>query len=364
MFDINFFRNFHTIKKELLAGEYSGSSSGELRDTFDSFRNKSAFVFNIETTNNCNMRCIMCPRTELMNRKIGVMDSALFEDIIGQISPVASVDIDKFFIFVQDNYNIKEQDIHENAFYFYIVSTHLILHGYGEPLLDPLIIERVKQASARDIPTYFSCVPANIRLAVLKSLMESGLGVLKFSIDSLSDDESKKIRGDKNNFTNSFKKINEVIKMKDQNGFKTKIVITMIDMNTGEESLIKKRIFYEFWKDYPVYAYIKSQDNRWLYAEDDLMENISHYESQYCEYPWTSLTIMVDGSVVPCTQDYNAEMVFGNVKNDSLENIWNSEKYFNFREMHISGNFPKNYKCFERCDQKLVYQIKKGINSE
>ena len=69
---------------------------------------------------------------------------------------------------------------------------------------------------------------------------------------------------------------------------------------------------------------------------------------------------MADGNVVPCTQIPNNEIVLGIVKEKSLEEIWNGEEYKNFRQMHISGNFPKNHKCYARCDQiKLFEYLKK-----
>lgn len=35
-------------------------------------------VYNIETTNRCNMRCKMCPRTTMMTRKIEDIDRETF----------------------------------------------------------------------------------------------------------------------------------------------------------------------------------------------------------------------------------------------------------------------------------------------
>ena len=87
------------------------------------------------------------------------------------------------------------------------------------------------------------------------------------------------------------------------------------------------------------------------------MKNFSHYEKQYCEYPWTSLTIMADGNVVPCTQISNNEIVLGNVKENTLEEIWNSKKYKNFRQMHIDGKFPKGHKCKENVIKKKFFNI-------
>ncbi len=129
----------------------------------------------------------------------------------------------------------------------------------------------------------------------------------------------------------------------------------MLDLSTDEKSIIKQNRFIEIWKDKEVFAYIKSLDNRWYNDLDEDLQNKSHYQSQYCEFPWTSLTIMANGNIVPCTQDYDAEMVFGNIKTDSLEDIWNGAKYEEFRQWHITGDFPKGNKCNDKCDLKKIY---------
>jgi radical SAM protein with 4Fe4S-binding SPASM domain len=117
--------------------------------------------------------------------------------------------------------------------------------------------------------------------------------------------------------------------------------------------------FINFWKGKDVYAYVKSQDNRWLFEQNKRLENNSHYAKQYCEYPWTSLTVMAEGNVVPCTQISNNEIVLGNVKNNSLNEIWNGSKYQELRKMHISGNFPDGHKCKEKCDQVKIFEYLK-----
>ena len=85
-----------------------------------------------------------------------------------------------------------------------------------------------------------------------------------------------------------------------------------------------------------MYLHILSQDNRWLYENDEKLKSKSHYSDQYCEYPWLSLTVMADGNVVPCTQISNNELVLGNVNNNTLEEIWNSKEYEEFRKMHVT----------------------------
>ena len=68
---------------------------------------------------------------------------------------------------------------------------------------------------------------------------------------------------------------------------------------------------------------------------------------------------MANGSVVPCTQDYDTEMVLGDVNKKRLQAIWNDEPLEQLRRMHITGEFPPGHKCQERCDQKKLYEYLK-----
>ena len=171
-------------------------------------------------------------------------------------------------------------------------------------------------------------------------------------------DERKiqKIRGKRADFEDSIEKILKLLDIKRKKNLKTLLVPCMIDLAMGENDKEMHNKFLKFWKDKEVFAYIKSQDNRWLYENDKDLKSKSHYSKQYCEYPWLSLSIMADGNVVPCTQISNHEIVLGNVKENTLEEIWNGKKYQELRKMHITGKFSKGHKCNEKCDMKKLYQ--------
>jgi len=356
MFDISFFRKIQLIREEVVQESLSDKRIIEIANCYEELRSKSPYVFNIETTNVCNMTCQMCPRTSKMTRKIETMDLELFKSLIDQIEVPSDEELQSFYTFVADKYGVSREDRSENAFYFYILANHLILHGYGEPVLDKYIVDRVKYCTLKNVPTYFSCVPANINLSQMHMLMKAGLGVVKFALDSLSDEEQKIIRGENNNFTEAYKKIEDVLEIKEKYKLSTMIVVTLVDLRNDKIGEKRRKAFIDLWKDRAVYAYVKSQDNRWYYEEDDKLKNKSHYEAYYCEFPWTSLTIMVDGSVVPCTQDYNCEMIFGNAKTKSLNTIWNNELYKEFREKHLGITGSDSLKCKDRCDLKMLCQ--------
>ena len=360
MYDINFIQKSIPTKRKIAEGQMTEKDISIIENELENLRSKKPHIFNIETTNYCNMTCVMCPRTLYMTRKNIWIDDKIFEDLTSKINPYDNGQLEKFWDKIEESYKVNRDEVSENGFYFSVVSRCLILHGYGEPFLDKKLIDRIKLCTSKKIPTYFSCTPANMTVEKAIKAMEAGLTVLKFSIDALDDDTIKKIRGRKANYNIAMKSILELIEEKKKRNLKTLIVPCMIKFDEDEESKKMHEKFLDFWKDYDVYAYIKSQDNRWYFEKNKSMKNNSHYAKQYCEYPWSSLTVMAEGNVVPCTQIPNNEIVLGNINKQTLEEIWNGEKYEKFRKMHITGQFPKNHKCKTNCDQiKLFEYLKK-----
>lgn len=365
MFDIGFFQKAIPLKDKILEGNVELDELDVLFEEFEQLRSSDPYVFNIETTNYCNMRCVMCPRTTLMTRKNVWINDDVYEGILDQMTPHEPEALEEFWETIENRYEINEDTKTEDSFYFHVSAKCLTLHGFGEPLLDKFIIKRIQKCTDRGIPSYFSCVPANINMQRLEELMEAGLSVIKFSIDALDDEQAKAIRGKKNNFDEAFEKLVDVVNLRDEKGYKTKIIVTLIALGASNDDYELQRQFMDLFDQYNVFNYVKSQDNRWYFENDEPRENLSHYAREYCEFPWTSMTIMANGEVVPCTQDYDTEMSFGNAADTDLKEIWNGEAYKEFRRWHLTGDFPKGHKCKERCDLPKVFQrLKKHSCSE
>jgi len=356
MIDINFFKESSNLKKKITQNLISQSESQDIIAELDKLRSKSPFIYNIETTNYCNMKCVMCPRTMFMTRKNIWIDDNLFEQLTSKVKKHNEKELNNFWNWLEKDYHYNPKDVSENGFYFSVVSRCLVLHGFGEPFLDKKLIERLKICKEKNIPTYFSCTPATMTVEKAKKAMDAGLTVLKFSLDAMDERKIQEIRGKRANFEDAVNKILELLEYKKQKKLKTLLVPCMIDLAMEKNDKQMHKDFLKFWSDKDVFAYIKSQDNRWLYENDKDLKSQSHYSTQYCEYPWLSLTVMADGNVVPCTQVSNNELVLGNVNESSLEEIWNGEKYKELRKMHVTGKFPKGHKCKEKCDMKKLYQ--------
>ena len=347
MFDVNFYRKFDELMVRLKSGEKFGKE--DFFNKLESLRAKEPVIYNIETTNACNMRCKMCPRTTMMTRKIETMKRDLFVKIVEQIKPHKKTDWQKWEKFVQKRYGILPNDMSENHFFLYIIPQVIQLHGYGDPLLDRNMSEYVKILRERGFRSYFSCNPANINIEQTVKMFENGLDYIKYSIESVDDKKHKQIRGQASNFTDSYKKILQLLEIKAQKKYKTTIIITMLDLHGkgqfGEFKKLKKA-----FEGLDVYIYFKSEDQQW-YRKDYHGTKSIHW-SEFCKHPWMSMTIKSNGEAVMCMEDYNNEIVLGDANTETLYDIWNGKKYQKLREDHF--NLTPGIKCTERCDMTLI----------
>jgi radical SAM protein with 4Fe4S-binding SPASM domain len=347
MFDIDFYMKVFELKSKMMQGE--NFSREYLLEKFEEFRNPEPVVYNIETTNACNMRCEMCPRTTMMTRPIETIQPDLFSKIINQLRPWSLEEWETWQTFVEDKYRIDRNDISENHFFLHIIPKVIVLHGYGDPLLDKNIPNYVEEMTDLGLQSYFSCNPANINMDRTIETFQNGLNYVKYSIESVDDLRHKEVRGLQSNFTESYRNILKLLDIKAQRNLKTTIVITMINLNKSwqQEEFEKLK---EAFEGMDVYVYLKSQDQQWY--EDNKNQTQSIHWLEFCQFPWSSMTIKSNGESVECVEDFNNEIVLGNSQSESLHDIWNGEKYREFRNNHF--NLTPGIKCSEQCDMKLI----------
>ena len=347
MFDINFYMKVHDLKYQLMQG--AKFPREVLIEKLEEFRSREPVVYNIETTNACNMRCEMCPRTTMMTRPIETMDKVLFKNVIDQLSPWTDAEWAGWEKFVEEKFSIMPNDMAENHFFLYVIPKVIVLHGYGDPLLDKNIPDYVKWMTEKGLSSYFSCNPANINMPRTIETFENGLDYIKYSVESVDDLRHKEVRGQQSNFSQSYKGIVELLNIKAQRNLETTIVITMINLNKPwqQEEFEKLK---EAFKGMDVYVYLKSQDQQWY--EDNKQATQSIHWIEFCQFPWSSMTIKSNGESVQCVEDFNNEIILGDAKTESLSDIWNGEKYANFRTDHF--DLTPHIKCTEQCDMKLI----------
>lgn len=78
-----------------------------------------------------------------------------------------------------------------------------------------------------------------------------------------------------------------------------------------------------------------------------------------CSAPRNDMVVLLDGSVVVCCHDYNGVTTMGNLFDQTVEEIWHSEKYRQFRHQVMSGKAPQY--CQDYC---MEYRLRKPRDNE
>jgi len=75
----------------------------------------------------------------------------------------------------------------------------------------------------------------------------------------------------------------------------------------------------------------------------------SRYPRGFCEHPFTQFNITADGRVAKCCADFYFSDPMGNLKEQSVMEIWNEERFQNVRKVLLEGNRDSIETC-RKCD--------------
>ncbi len=281
--------------------------------------NKPFSIFNIELTNHCVMRCIMCPRTNNMSRDLGYMEFDLFKKAIDEIS-VCNLPAD-----------------HEI----------LWLHHFGESLMHREFGKCIAYASEHGIRTGLSINPIMLKDDVSTELLNSNLSVLYVSLDGHDNESFFRIRGIRNAYDMSKERLHQFLKRKNDSGFSATVVLSMVDFNMNHDSI---EIAREYWGNTPgIDQFLTKSFTTWDGSAPDVNSFSgdvcrSDRTAVQCSWPFDRMTITWDGDVVPCCFDYDKKYVLGSVRSESLTEIWKGEALWNLRNEFIANNV-KNPLC-------------------
>lgn len=252
-------------------------------------------VVGIESTNNCNLDCVMCPRQE-MTRKVSDMEQPLYERIIDGLAGKTE------FVWLQD---------------------------YGEPFLNKNIFKMISYARGKGLKVGISTNGTVLTDKIIDGIFDSGLDYLIFAIDGATPATYEKIRvGAK--YDRVIENARRFLDKKVAGGHRTFTVVQCIFM---EATKTEVREFRRQWK-LPGVDAVRLRQLTYS-GKAGQFDNAS--TAKPCYWLWSNPHIKNDGTVVPCCQDVNATLALGNVKDQPLDEIWNSPKMQELRALHTSG---------------------------
>jgi radical SAM protein with 4Fe4S-binding SPASM domain len=252
-------------------------------------------VVGIESTNNCNLECVMCPRQE-MTRKISDIDPVVFKKIIDDIKGKVE------FVWLQD---------------------------YGEPFLNKQIFELIKYARSQGVGTGISTNATVLTPKIIDGIFESGLDYIIFAIDGATRETYEKIRvGAK--YDKVVENVRRFLEAKKKAGAQIFSVVQCIYMDATENEVAEfKRLWNIPGVDAVRIRQITYSGNHGKFSNTQ--------KNKPCYWLWSNPHIKWDGTVVPCCQDVDAKHPLGNIQEMSLDKAWNSEKMQEMRRMHLEG---------------------------
>ncbi len=287
-------------------------------------------VIAIELTNRCNYRCSFCPP---FTRESGFMSEELLKHILD--TTVFSNDI------VQ-------------------------LHFHGESLLHPKLGKMIALCKKYKLAVGLSTNASILNLEKSKDIISNGLDYLIIAFDGVSKEIYEKYRVN-GNYDKVKKYIIDFLNYKESLGAKTPFVDLNVIKTNESVPLIDDYI--KFWEKTSVNRItvksfstragqidgsISSEDN-WYFGE-----RIKRYP---CDWFWTSVIILWDGRVVPCCHDLEGKLILGDIRKETLQQIWNNDLLQRIRLEECENNHerePCKYcnEWYGRPGNKIGYIIK------
>ncbi len=265
----------------------------------------------VETTAKCNIYCPMCPRETHKQPKEDMAD-AIFERLVQGAAQTGE---------------------------------HMMLIGLGEPLLDRAIFDRIEYCDRHGIATLLSTNGTLLDEAAATKLLDSRLEHITLSFDGATKETFEHYRKGAR-----FEKVREnfvrFCGMKHDRGSKLQIVVQLVRMSGNAHEV---DAFRAFWSQVPGVDQVRVKED-----ETNLVTPEARAEQgggRRCHYLWRgAMYVKHDGRVYPCCQSYmlDGEPV-GDLREQSLPEIFNSPSMQNLRKLHATGRSAEVDMCARCC---------------
>ncbi|MFQ5457121.1 MAG: radical SAM/SPASM domain-containing protein [Myxococcota bacterium] len=258
----------------------------------------------IELTNRCNLACIMCPITE-MERKLGNMDMDLFRKIVS--------------------------DAAANG------TTFVYLHAWGESTIHREMFDMVREAKKVGLQVGLStnCTMLNEERA--QAVVDSGLDFIVLSMDGAIKETYEKVRKN-GDFEAVRQNITNMLATKARAGRGPFTVLQLIKMT---ETQAEVDAFTGYWKNMAPDSVFVKKLWTWDGKAEDInrlgIEEMPDAVNTVCHALWKQLVVHWNGEVIPCCTDIEGKLHLGNVREQSLREIWNGAPMRALRRAHTEG---------------------------
>lgn len=277
----------------------------------------------IEPTNNCNLKCIICPHSTGIERGKGFMSLDIFKKILKEIVKIR------------------------------VLKT--TLNFAGEPLLNSNIFEMIRLVKTHHLYTRIHTNATVLSDDYIKKLILSGLDELSFSFDDSRKEIYETIRVNAS-YEKTLANIKKFLEIKKEiKAKKPFTIIQQIKLNGFEYDACESDAYQKLFSGFPVDKFHVIYSHNW--SGTCTGQFIKKYDSRLTKIPcnaiWFRLAIGWDGKVYACCNEMHGKLLIGDLNTtSSLLDIWNGPMMQRLRSIMLNSRYDEIEAC-KNCDVLL-----------
>lgn len=306
----------------------------------------------VEVTNRCNLKCVTCIRTFETREEAKDLSFEEFRAVVDQLPSL------------------------ERA----------VLHGIGEPLLNRELPRMIEHLKARDVYVLFNSNATLLTPDWQKLLIDTGLDEFRVSMDAATEEKYEEIRGMpmlgklvanltefndlKKGLGLSRPKVSLWLVGLKENLHEMPAFFALADQVGADEVYLQRLVYADNGPDGSMMSRQHSLHNEEAKGVDEVLqvceelsrkhgvtlkasgatnpkESLSGERSLYpwqtCRRPFSLMYMTANGNILPCCISPFAvslheypEIILGNVREKSLEEIWHGQRYQDWRRKLLS----------------------------
>jgi radical SAM protein with 4Fe4S-binding SPASM domain len=285
----------------------------------------------IEPTNVCNFKCKICPQSTNLKIPKGFMDLGLYEHILSQIR---------------------------------VNNCRVVLHLFGEPLLHPQIDLMIKKAKENKLNVKLHTNGSLLTFNLSKKIVDSGLDRIVFSFNGADSKETYEQICEGVKFDMIVDNIRNFLKIRQQkNNHLLRVGFELVKLNDNSNTHQIIKSFKKLFKDYKNLDFDCIPAHSWVGKFSQKLNLKTRPQSNFyapCQHLWNEFCICWDGIVVACCKDMQRDYVIGDIKKETLLEIWNGEKIVKLRKMLIKKKFHKINLC-KYCERLWAINVDRNL---
>jgi radical SAM protein with 4Fe4S-binding SPASM domain len=268
----------------------------------------------IAVTNTCDMACIHCAHP-VMKKRPGYrgtfMDPALHTKIVEETKRFK----DRLWVFRYA--------------------------ADGESLLHPKFLDFVEETKAAGIgPVDLTTNAMSLTDAKMRRLLRAPIDVIDVSLDAFRKETYEKIRL-RGKFDKVTANLRRLVELRNALGSPTKIMTSIIQQKEALEEVEAFKAYWGQWVDEVLVRGLNT-DLGIVNVTETYFRDIPRWP---CPQFWKRVTINHDGDIRFCVEDWFNQGVVANVRDRSIQEVWQSPIYERFRELHRTGRWGDMKMC-------------------